>query len=49
LFCDDDLMKLHCSIRGVRWWHGLRADPIHECFDVLKGMNNGYLPSGRIP
>jgi hypothetical protein len=42
-------MKPHGSIRVVRRWHGLHADPVYWCFDDPEVVNNGYLPSGRSP
>jgi hypothetical protein len=42
-------MKPHDPIRVVRKWHDFRADPILRCLDNLKGLNNGYLPSGHGP
>jgi hypothetical protein len=40
-------MKPHGSVRVVRKWHGLCTDHIFMCFDDPKGLNIGYLPSGR--
>jgi hypothetical protein len=42
-------MKPHSSVRVVRSWRGLHADPIRECFDDPEGMNNRYLPNEHGP
>jgi hypothetical protein len=39
-------MKPHGSIQVVRKSHSIRLDPVLRCLDDLKGLNNGYLPSG---
>jgi hypothetical protein len=49
LFCADGLMKPQGSVRVVRRWCDVRTDPIHGCFDNLEGLNNGHLPSRRLP
>jgi hypothetical protein len=42
-------MKLYGSVRVVRRWRNLRADPIHGCFDDPEGLDDVYLSSGRDP
>jgi hypothetical protein len=42
-------MKPHGSIRVVRKWCSMCADPILSCLDDQEGLNNGHFPSGRGP
>jgi hypothetical protein len=39
----------HGSIQVVRKWRGMRADRVHRWLDILEGLNNGHMPSGRGP
>jgi hypothetical protein len=49
LFCANDLMKPHGSIRLVKKWRGMGIDPALRCLDDPDVLNNGYLPRGRGP
>jgi hypothetical protein len=42
-------MKPHGFVQVVRKWRDLCTDRILRCLDDLEGLNNGYLPSGRVP
>jgi hypothetical protein len=42
-------MKPHDSIRAVRKWRGMHADPILRCLDDIEGLNNGHSPSRCSP
>jgi hypothetical protein len=35
----------HGSVWVVRRWCSVCTDPVRECFDNPKGLNNGHLPS----
>jgi hypothetical protein len=45
LFCTNNLMKPHSSVRVVRRWYNVLTDPVCRCFNNLEGLNNGHLPS----
>jgi hypothetical protein len=42
-------MKSGSSIKVVRKWCSMHANPILRCLDDPEGLNNGYLPRWRSP
>jgi hypothetical protein len=49
VFCANDSMKPHGSVRVIKMWCGVRTDPVLRCFDNPEGLDYRDLLVGVVP